>query len=68
MSSVVLFLWHNPLSESDLYGHVFNLINLLRYCMYPVLALLTNASVRKQFVPGMKKASVISFSNYPTSR
>ncbi|KAK6011607.1 hypothetical protein OSTOST_23302, partial [Ostertagia ostertagi] len=42
MTAVILFLWHNPLSNSDLYGHAFNLFVLLRFCISPLLALITN--------------------------
>ncbi|KAL6733168.1 hypothetical protein Aduo_003841 [Ancylostoma duodenale] len=49
MTAVVVYLWHNPAGTSDAYGHIFNLINILRCCLPPVFAILTNKTIRKLF-------------------
>ncbi|KAK6045847.1 hypothetical protein COOONC_16648, partial [Cooperia oncophora] len=42
MTAIVLFLWHHPPSDQDFYGHAFNLLVLLRFCISPLLALITS--------------------------
>lgn len=49
LTAVVLMLWHHPVGTGDLYGHVFNLFVLLRFAPSPILALLTNPTIRRQF-------------------
>ncbi|KAK6733493.1 hypothetical protein RB195_017317 [Necator americanus] len=49
LTAAVLYLWHYPPCQNDLYGHIFNLFVLLRFCVSPVLALLTNESIRERF-------------------
>ncbi|EYC41718.1 hypothetical protein Y032_0559g3456 [Ancylostoma ceylanicum] len=60
MTAVILYLWHNPASDSDLYSHIFNLINILRYCVSPVLAIFTNEIIRKRFFTARYAESTIT--------
>ncbi|XGW08374.1 hypothetical protein V3C99_011028 [Haemonchus contortus] len=67
MTAVILFLWHNPPSTSIIYGHFFNLMVLLRFCISPVLALITNKVVRQRFLH-MRRVSAEPMAFTMTSR
>ncbi|EYC07727.1 hypothetical protein Y032_0069g365 [Ancylostoma ceylanicum] len=48
-SGVMLYFWYNPISTTQLYTHVFNVLVVIRFGFAPVSLLLINKTIRTHF-------------------
>ncbi|KAL6733181.1 hypothetical protein Aduo_003851 [Ancylostoma duodenale] len=48
-SGVMLYFWYNPISTTQLYTHLFNVLVVIRFGFAPVSLLLINKTIRTHF-------------------